>query len=148
MVSGLLFVGGFAISLYRTGGGVRDLADRTFDVLFLYLVLISWWYWPWYLTWLAPAAALGHGWRRPVALAVMSAGSLLTYLYWWPDPVWRSTDWYVAYIAITVGVFVVPVLLWLWPRGRSDETTLHGGSELRDGKRTISRPASYVDRVG
>lgn len=115
LVTGLLFAGGYGLTLYRTRGGARDLADRCFDVLVLYLLLVSWWFWPWYLTWLAPLAALSPGWRRPVAFAVMTAGALLTYLYWWPDPAWRSPAWFVAYAAITAGVFLLPAAIWLWP---------------------------------
>jgi hypothetical protein len=113
--TGVLFVAGYGVTMYRCRGGPRDLADRSFDALFLYLLLVSWWYWPWYLTWLAPAAALGTGLRRPIAFAVMAAGSLLTYLYWWPDPPWQTTEWYGAYIAITAGVFAAPAIVWLWP---------------------------------
>jgi hypothetical protein len=113
--TGLLFAVGYGVTLYRTRGGARDLADRSFDALFLYLLLVSWWYWPWYLTWLAPAAALGSGLRRPIAFAVMATGSLLTYLYWWPDPPWQSSAWYGAYLSITVVVFVAPATIWLWP---------------------------------
>jgi hypothetical protein len=117
LVTGLLFILGYGLTLYRTRGGGPSLADRCFDVLLLYLLLASWWFWPWYLTWLAPAAALSPGWRRPVAFAVMTAGALFTYLYWWPDPVWRSAAWYAAYAAITTGVFILPAAIWLWPSG-------------------------------
>lgn len=115
VATGVLFVAGYGVTLVRSRGGTRDLADRSFDALFLYLLLVSWWYWPWYLTWLAPAAAISSGFRRPIAFAVMAAGSLLTYLYWWPDPLWRSSMWYGAYVGITLGVFVVPAVIWLWP---------------------------------
>jgi hypothetical protein len=115
VATGVAFLVGYVATLYRSRGGPCDLADRSFDALFLYLLLVSWWYWPWYLTWLAPAAALGSSLRRPIAFAVMAAGSLLTYLYWWPDPAWRSSAWYGAYLAITVCVFVAPAIVWLWP---------------------------------
>lgn len=115
IATGLLFLAGYIVTLYRTRGGPSDLADRCFDVLLLYLLLASWWFWPWYLTWLAPTAALARGWQRPAAFASMTGAALLTYLYWWPDPTWRSVTWYIAYSAITVAVFLIPAAVWLWP---------------------------------
>jgi hypothetical protein len=92
---------------------VRELAARGFDVLFLYLLLVSWWFWPWYLTWLAPVAALGRGWGRAVTFVLFASAALLTYLYWWPDPPWRTREWFELYAAITLGGFALPASVWL-----------------------------------
>jgi hypothetical protein len=112
-VTGLLFLGAYALIAVRTRGDARDLAGRGFDALFVYLVLVSWWFWPWYLTWLAPLAALCRGYVRPLAFALCASSALLTYLYWWPDPPWRTRDWFELYAAITIGVFVLPAVVWL-----------------------------------
>jgi len=127
-LTGAGFVALYLPMVLRTRGDVRDLAARGFDVLFAYLLLASWWFWPWYLTWLAPAAAVSRGWSRPVAFAACAGAALLTYIYWWPDPVWRSTRWLAAYGAITVGVFLVPAAIWAMgftrrPPGRARRPT-------------------------
>lgn len=127
LLTGLAFLGLFLLSLLRTRGDARDLASRCFDVLFAYLLLASWWFWPWYLTWAAPVAALGRGWRRPAAYVACACGALLSYLYWWPDPVWRSTRWFAAYGALTAAVFLLPAVIWLagppWPPRRREHPT-------------------------
>jgi hypothetical protein len=107
-LTGALFGVIYAVTLLRTRGDVRDLAARCFDALLAYLLLASWWFWPWYLTWLAPAVALCRGRTRPLAFAVATAAALFTYLYWWQDPPWRSAAWFAAYAAIRVGVSVGP----------------------------------------
>jgi hypothetical protein len=113
LVTGVLFLAGYVWVLATTRGDARDLAARCFDALVLYLLLASWWFWPWYLTWLGPPAVLARGMARPAAFALFAAGALFTYLYWWPDPVWRSPRWFVAYGAIAAGVFAVPAAVWL-----------------------------------
>jgi hypothetical protein len=113
VLTGLLFLGAYAAIAARTGGDARELAARGFDVIFLYLLLVSWWFWPWYLTWLAPVAALGRGWGRAATFALFASAALLTYLYWWPDPPWRTREWFQLYATITFGVFALPAAVWL-----------------------------------
>ena len=112
-VTGTLFLGVYAAIALRTRGDVRDLATRGFDTLFIYLMLASWWFWPWYVTWLAAPAALGRGWGRSAAFALFASAALLLYLYWWPDPLWRTREWFLLYAAITLGVFLLPAAVWL-----------------------------------
>jgi hypothetical protein len=113
-VTGLIFLGVYLWVLARTGGDARDLAARCFDALFLYLLLASWWFFPWYVLWLAPPAVLARGPSRIFALGVMSGAALLTYLYWWPDPPFRGEEWFRLYAAIVAGVFALPAAIWLW----------------------------------
>jgi alpha-1,6-mannosyltransferase len=112
--TGLLFLGTYIWVVARSGGDARDLAARCFDVLVLYLLLASWWFFPWYVLWLAPPAVLARGVTRLLALAAMSGAALLTYCYWWPDPPFRSEKWFRLYAAIVAGVFVLPAAIWLW----------------------------------
>jgi hypothetical protein len=126
-VTGLLFLTAYILIVLRTRGDVRDLAGRGFDVLFFYVLLVSWWFWPWYLTWLVPLATLCRGYARPLTFALCASAALFTYLYWWPDPPWRTREWFVLYTAITIGVFAVPAAVWLvairrWPLGRASAT--------------------------
>lgn len=112
LATGTLFAIVYGAILWRVRGDGRQLAGASFDVLLAYLLLVSWWFWPWYLTWLAPLAALVRGGWRSIAFAAFASAALLTYLYWWPDPPWRSATWFLAYAVISGGVFGVPVLLW------------------------------------
>ncbi|MGH2599598.1 MAG: hypothetical protein ACRDJ9_09440, partial [Dehalococcoidia bacterium] len=132
LVTGGLFLAGYALVLAKTGGDARDLAARCFDALLLYLLLASWWFWPWYLTWLGPPAVLARGTARPAVFALFAAAALFTYLYWWPDPVWRSLRWFLAYGAITAGVFAVPAAVWL-------ATLLRGRLGRREAAQTVGR---------
>lgn len=140
--TGLCFAALYGVVLLRSRGDVRDLAASCFDVLFLYLVLVSWWFWPWYLTWLAPAAALAPGRARPAAFAVFACGGLLTYLYWWPDPVWRTREWFVAYALIVTLGFGMPLLIWA--AGNIDAAAGRLGTR-RNGK-PVKRPAPSPSR--
>lgn len=136
-VSGLLFLAAYGWVVARSRGDARELAARCFDALFLYLLLASWWFWPWYVLWLAPAAALARGWSRVSAVVVMAGASLLTYLYWWPDPPFRSQEWFRLYAAITLAVFVAPAAVWAWGAARRS-------TEAPDSARALktNRPAA------
>ena len=131
--SGAVFALCYAVTLWRTRGDARELAARAFDALFAYLVLASWWFWPWYITWLAPAAALSRGWHRAGAFAAFCGGALFTYLYWWAEPGWRTAEWFRLYGAITFGVFIVPAVLSL--AGRRLRRVKKDASRLTAGTR-------------
>ncbi len=113
LVTGLVFAALYGAVLWRAGGPVHALAAVTFDALFVYLVLASWWFWPWYLSWLAPMAAWRAGGRRAWVFALFTCAALFTYLYWWSDPPERARLWYIWYALITAGVFALPGGLWL-----------------------------------
>lgn len=110
--TGALFVALYGVALWRARNGATRLLEAGFDSVFVYLLLASWWFWPWYLTWLAPLAAWLAGTRRLWTFVVMSGAALLTYLYWWPDPPWRTSAWFAWYTLITAGVFALPATLW------------------------------------
>ena len=84
--------------------------------MFGYLVFASWWFWPWYLTWLAPLAAVRAGGRRAWVFVAVTGAALLTYCYWWSDPPERSRLWFIWYGLITAGVFGVPLVMWVSDR--------------------------------
>ena len=112
-ITGVVFAAGYVLTLARTRGDVLSLAARCFDVLLLYLLLVSWWFWPWYVLWLAPLAPLTRGYGRVAAFAAFAGAALLMYVYWWPDPLWPSRRWFLAYATMTVGVFLPAALIWL-----------------------------------
>jgi alpha-1,6-mannosyltransferase len=111
LTTGVLFALLYLEGLRRVRSGGSGV-ETGFDAVFAYLALASWWFWPWYLAWLAPLAAWLPGTRRMWAFVLMSGAALLTYLYWWLDPAWRTGAWFVCYALITVGVFALPTALW------------------------------------
>jgi hypothetical protein len=67
--------------LWAAGSAVtlRDLITAGAKVIFAALLLIAFWYQPWYVVWLLPLAALAYDPFVRSQAAVLSAGSLLTY---------------------------------------------------------------------
>jgi alpha-1,6-mannosyltransferase len=115
-LTGAAFALLYVWTLWRVRPGETALLDAGFDGLFWYLMLASWWFWPWYLGWLAPLAAWRAGDRRAWAFALATGAALLTYCYWWSDPPDRADSWYAWYALITLAVFVVPVAVRCRPR--------------------------------
>lgn len=111
-LTGLAFVAVFGLVVWRARGGPDQAIGSVYDALFAYLVFASWWFWPWYLAWLAPFAAWSGGWRRAGSYAVVTATALFTYLYWWVDPVEGTRRWYELYMLISGLVFAPAALLW------------------------------------
>jgi alpha-1,6-mannosyltransferase len=116
LLTGSAFTALYALTLWRARRGHTAIAPLGHDALFAYLVLASWWFWPWYVSWLVPLAALTRYRDRRVWVYVLfSSAALLTYCYWWEDPPERSRRWFQLYTAITAGVFVLPSLVMAWP---------------------------------
>ena len=70
--------------VWRVRGDLAALVERSFVVLFLLLLIATWWFWPWYVLWLVPLAAVVPG--RAVALVglLFSASAMLMYApYFW-----------------------------------------------------------------
>ncbi|MGH2600714.1 MAG: glycosyltransferase family 39 protein, partial [Dehalococcoidia bacterium] len=92
----VLFLTAYGAALrlaWRRPQGVTSLWIAGFLTLAVYLLTVSWWFWPWYVTWLLPLAALL--WFRPMAaLAVVwSIAALFSYvpinfrpLFWGEPP--------------------------------------------------------------
>jgi hypothetical protein len=113
VVTGAAFAALYVVALARAWREPETPVPAAFDALFVYLVLASWWFWPWYLIWLAPLAALGAaGDRRRWVFVLITAGALLSYLYWWDDPPARSRRWFELYALLTAVVFLLPAALW------------------------------------
>jgi hypothetical protein len=77
-------------------------------VAFLTLTTIAWWFWPWYVVWFVPLAALSP--RRGVALlAVLFSltGMLMYEAYYWNV----YGDWHTLQRHTAAVVFAAPLLL-------------------------------------
>jgi hypothetical protein len=108
------FVAVYVILLRRvwTGdAGFITFAWTGFAALTAYLWLASWWFWPWYVTWVLPLAALFAGTRTAQFALILSLGALAAYipitfrpLFWGEPPDGRMP------FAVTLTVFVPAAL--------------------------------------
>lgn len=79
-----LFLVLYAWQIWRVRGTVAGLVERCVVVLFLLMLISTWWFWPWYVIWIVPLAALLP--RRGAALIGLSfsASAMLMYTaYFW-----------------------------------------------------------------
>lgn len=79
-----LFLAIYAWQVWRVRGTVAGLVERSVAVLFLLMLIATWWFWPWYVIWIVPVAALLP--RRGAALIGLSfsASAMLMYTaYFW-----------------------------------------------------------------
>jgi len=100
-------------------GDAAALIERSFTVLFLLLLIATWWFWPWYVIWLIPLAAMLP--RRGVALVglLFSASALLMYVPYF----WMLTGDGLLLQAATTAVAFLPAVVagvgcfaWRWLR--------------------------------
>jgi hypothetical protein len=70
--------------VWRVRGDLPALIVRSFVVLFLLLLVATWWFWPWYVLWIVPLIAL-IPWRGAAGLGLLfSACAMLMYVpYFW-----------------------------------------------------------------
>ena len=97
------------------------LIQICFWAVFLLLVVTKWWFWPWYLLWLAPLGALLPGSRPALIAAVFSATAMAIYIpYYWllEGDAFRLLvrDALVPEAVIAATGFALPVLIALIPR--------------------------------
>ena len=63
---------------------VSGLVNAGSWAIFLLLMIVTWWFWPWYLVFLVPVASLTPFSRAALVAAVFSATALLMYIpYFW-----------------------------------------------------------------
>jgi hypothetical protein len=125
----VLFLTAYAVLLRKVwskGGQFMPFVWCGFAALTAYLWLASWWFWPWYVIWVLPLAALFAG--QPLAhfALLWSLGALAAYVpitfrpfYWGEPPDDRMP------FAVTLAVFVPAViyaLLALWRRQQHEKT--------------------------
>ena len=108
----------YAVLLWRTRrhNTTPALVRTCFWVVFIFLVVVKWWFWPWYLLWVVPLAALLPGSRQALLAAVFSATAMLIYVpYYWflHGDAFRILvrDALVQQAAIAATGFLVPVLV-------------------------------------
>jgi len=110
----VLFLVGYVLLLLRLPRSASPavLVRTCCWVVFLFLVIAQGWFWPWYVVWLVPLAALLPGSRPALVAAAFSATALLMNVAYF----WLLFGDSVRLHAVTVAIgFVVPVLLAIVP---------------------------------
>jgi hypothetical protein len=99
---------------WRQDSSFSRLITTSFYVIFFYHTIIGWWYWPWYLLWLIPFAALLVGRSEAMIALILSYTSFLAYI-----PVgWERFLWDPAlkFIGVEVGrtffIWSAPLIYW------------------------------------
>lgn len=101
--------------LWRQGPSYQHLVSTSFYTLFFYLAIIGWWYWPWYLLWVLPFAALLIGERAAMLAFILSLTTFLNYIpvgwerFLW-DPIFK---FYGVELARTFMTWSAPLLFWV-----------------------------------
>jgi hypothetical protein len=105
-----LAVAAFAVAycsvLVRCWLGTLDLLPSLFWIAFFLLTLATWWFWPWYVMWLLPFAALVAGRRLAILGLLFGLSALMVYpIYYWRDVLLNGMNWYANQVVIVGGVF-------------------------------------------
>jgi hypothetical protein len=119
------FVVGYLIVLARLRRNPSTLIRASIEAVFLLLVLVTWWFWPWYVLWGLPLAALlpVSGYAR--LFVVFSASAMLIYVSSpWRLAIWNFDTGFPLAVGTALWVFAPPILYALMEMLRS-------GSERR-----------------
>lgn len=88
------------------------LVEAGFWATFLLLVLMTWWFWPWYVVMIVPLAAIVPEKRAALVASVFSATALLMYLpYFWL----LHTNPILLEGATVAVAYLAPALCAAWP---------------------------------
>lgn len=119
-----------AIWVWRTPNattpeGRAALLQRTliafYEIIFLYLLIASLWFQPWYLLWLialtAPIARVEYVHRT----LLFCIGGVLNYFVWDYLWIWNHTDFRTIQITSAIAVYTLPIMytLYVWTIGRN-----------------------------
>jgi alpha-1,6-mannosyltransferase len=86
----------------------RWLATTAAASIFLFLITVKWWFWPWYLAWLIPVAALAPRRGMAVLASLFSMTAMLLYAaYDWNV----YDDWHHTQRLVFMTVFAAPLAL-------------------------------------
>jgi len=92
--------------LARCWRGTLDLLPSLFWIAFFLLALATWWFWPWYVIWLLPFAALVAGRRLAILGLLFGLSALMVYpIYYWRDVLLNGMNWYANQVVIVGAVF-------------------------------------------
>jgi hypothetical protein len=113
---GILASLGCFLAGFRAGPWERPwdiLLRACYNVLILYLLLVSFWFMPWYLIWPIALLALFENERMVLLLAIAGCVSQLSHIAWNFTWYWWGISWETVYQmdALVVALMILPALL-------------------------------------
>lgn len=135
----LLFSGAYGTIAFRFWKGMDDLLTASFYALFFYLVLLSWWFWPWYVDWLVVLGGALAARRTAMLAVIFAAAALFSYgVLGWQDLLFDFESYIPLTAAMVLIAFGPPIAFWLAGLPRPAWLALAFGQEVI--------PASAPDR--
>ena len=107
----LAFLALYGLTLLRMKATPMRLLRAAVEAMFLFLVLMTWWFWSWYVIWLLALAALLPGTAHARLAVLFSLTALLVYVASsWRLSLWNFTSTFAMAFGTALLVFVAPVL--------------------------------------
>jgi len=101
----------YAVVLARLRGSPVALVQASVAAMFLLLVLMTWWFWPWYVVWGLALAALLPSSSYARLFVLFSMTAMLVYLSWpWKLQLWSFASPLPMPLGNTLMVFLPPLL--------------------------------------
>ena len=110
----LLFSGAYGAIALRLWKGIDDLLAACFYALFFYLILLSWWFWPWYVDWLVVLGGALAARRTAMLGVIFASAALFSYaVLGWQDLLFDFESFVPLTAAMVVVAFGPPIAFWL-----------------------------------
>jgi hypothetical protein len=95
--------------VWRADSPLTTLTATSAWALFAFVVIVKWWFWPWYLMWAVPLAAMTPTRRVTAVVSVCT----LTAMLWYVSYTWQvfNPDWHEIHREAAATVFAIPVAL-------------------------------------
>jgi hypothetical protein len=105
---GLCYVA-LLLRLWKADAPLARLTATSAWALFGFVVIVKWWFWPWYLIWAVPLAAMTPTRRVTGVVSLCS----LTAMLWYVAYMWQiyGPDWHEIQRETAATVFAIPVTL-------------------------------------
>jgi alpha-1,6-mannosyltransferase len=101
----------YALALARLRRDPASLIRTCVEVMFLWLVFMAWWFWPWYVLWGLILAALLPGGAHARLFVIFSATAMFVYTSSvWREALWNYSTTYAMAIGSALLIFSPPVL--------------------------------------
>jgi alpha-1,6-mannosyltransferase len=101
----------YGVALLRLRASPFTLLRASVEIMFLLLVLMTWWFWPWYVVWGLALACLLPGTAHMRLFVIFSATAMLLYISSpWRQQLWNFTSPYPLALGTALLIFLPPVL--------------------------------------
>lgn len=101
----------YGVALLRLRKNPNTFLRACVEVMFLFLVLMTWWFWPWYVVWGLALACLLPGTPHMRVFVIFSLTTMLIYISSpWRLQLWNFSSPYPMALGSALLVFLAPVL--------------------------------------